>query len=39
MEPLTGWPKDVFPVLVQLVDSVVNHREVKEFYIARGANP
>ena len=39
MKPLTGWPKDVFPVLVQLVDSIANDRAVKEFYIGRGADP
>jgi hypothetical protein len=39
MNPLTGWPKDVFPALVRLVDSIANHRSVKEFYIGRGVDP
>jgi hypothetical protein len=39
MKPLTGWPKDVFPVLVQLVDFIANDRAVKEFYTGRGVDP
>lgn len=35
----TGWPKDVFPMLVQLVNSIVNQKSVKEFYIGRGRDP
>jgi hypothetical protein len=39
MKPLTGWPKDVFPVLVRLVDFIAKQRAVKEFYTGRGADP
>ena len=39
MYPITGWPKDVFPMLVQLVNSIVNQKSVKEFYIGRGRDP
>lgn len=39
MEPLTGWPNDVLPELISIVDSIANDRDIKEFYIGRSVDP
>jgi hypothetical protein len=39
MEPLTGYPREVLPKLVRIVDSIAKDREVEEFYIGRTVDP
>lgn len=39
MKPLTGWPKDIFPALIQFLDSIVDHKSVKKFRIGRSVDP
>lgn len=39
MEPLTGYPGNVFLKLVGIVDSIANNRDVEEFYIGRTVDP
>lgn len=39
MEPLTGYPRDVFSRLIRRVNSIVNDWYVREFYIGRTIDP
>lgn len=39
MEPLSGYPRNVFPRLVQVVNSIANDRSVRLFYIGRTVDP
>jgi hypothetical protein len=36
--PLKGWPKDIIPVLIREVSSLVRLPEIEEFYIGRTDN-
>jgi hypothetical protein len=39
MEPLTGYPRDVFLKLVEIVDTIANERATRMFYIGRCVDP
>lgn len=35
---ITGWPKDAFPSVANLADSIASHKSVRELYIGRGVD-
>jgi len=39
MKLLTGWPKEVLPILFDLISSVSEQKEIHEFYIGRSIDP